>query len=377
MKLSDVRTATELEPIFVDQSGKDPGPLRPGPAMIVPRASIAREIERLADLPPPGNGKRASAVVHPHYKGPETAITPGIDAVINVLKPGEVTEPVRKNSNRVEFCISGSGLANVNGESLPLEKWDVCNIPAMQGYQHRNTGKDLFVWLSMSNAPLLEAHGVHYFEASPPILRLAQPQARKFGEGAFDDALPSGARLQSTEYLADLEVVQSRAHRWAWTDVRKRLAFAPNTHNREIVLLYNPATERRAGTSASFFVTMLGGTTTTPLFRERWGHRHTSATILYHYLGSAVAEVEGEKLVWTEGDLIMAAPGWARHNIHSGSKDGRPTDWGVFALQDHPLHIALESLVWQDDPNQPVSALGLAEEARYLAFSTKNMPAAK
>lgn len=369
--MSNTKPSAELEAIFVDQSGQDRPPLRPWPSMVVPRASIDREIERLADLPRPGNGLRASAIVHPCYNGVGHGISHGFDAVINVLKPGERTAPIRKNSNRVEFCIRGNGVATVNGEDVPLGKWDICNIPSMQRYQHCNTGNDLFVWLSFSNAPALETLGAHYSENDPAVRRLAEPRPRKLNEGAFDVELPGGARLQSSEYLAEIEVVQSRAHLWTWQDVKDQLAFAPRTGNRDMVLLYNPATERRAGTSASFFVTMLGGTATAPVQAPvRWGHRHTPATLLYQMKGTAIAEIEGQKVIWEEGDLIIN-PSWARHSINAGLKDGVPGDWALFALQDHPPHIAQESLIWQDGPEKPVGALGLEDDPSYLAFAAK------
>lgn len=360
------------EAIFVDQSDQALAPLCPWPPVIVSRDAIEREIQRLAALARPANGIRASAIVHPCHTGEGNGISPGFDAVLHVLRPGEATAPIWRNSNRVEFCLRGCGSATVNGEELPLARWDTCNIPAMQRYQHRNVGDDLFVWLSFSNAPLLEKLGAHYAEYDPPVRRLGQPRPRNLKDGWFDVELPGGARLQSAEYLSDIEVVPSRAHLWRWNAVKDQLAFAPRTDQRDMVLLYNPATERRAGTSASFFVTILGGTATAPLQPPvRWGHRHTPAALFYQMMGSAIADIDGKRVVWEEGDLVMGAPTWAQHSINVGVKDGVATDWALFALQDHPPHIAQESLIWQDDPEKPIAALGHEVELDYLAFAAK------
>lgn len=367
--MSETKPATELQPIFADQSGKDPALPQPWPSMIVPRASIEREIERLAELPKPGNGRRASAVVHPLYTGPGQGLTPATDIVINVLKPGEETAPIRRNANQVELCISGSGVAEVNGQELALGKWDICNIPSMQRYRHRNNGNDLFVRLTYTNTPLLEKLGVHFFEEDPRVRRFVEAGPRKLAEGAFDDELPGGARLQSFEYLAEIRVAESRAHRWGWNDIRNRLAFAPHTDRRQVVLLYNPATERLAGTSASFFVAVTGGTTTAPMQPDRYGHRHTSATFNYWLMGSGKNIVNGETLYWNQGDLLLAAPSWAQHSVYWESKDGSPTDWCSVIVQDHPLHIGMESLIWQEGKDKPIAALGAEVDVDDLRFT--------
>ena len=46
--------------------------------MVIPKAAIDREIERLAGLDRPANGRRSAKVVHPHA-GPSEGLAPGID----------------------------------------------------------------------------------------------------------------------------------------------------------------------------------------------------------------------------------------------------------------------------------------------------------
>src|SRR3546814_1274487 len=90
-------TMTEITPVFLDQSGQTPQGPDIWPAIVVPRASIEREIERLADLPAPANGRRATSIVHPAAVAPGLGLAPGTDVTINVLKPGEETVPIRRN----------------------------------------------------------------------------------------------------------------------------------------------------------------------------------------------------------------------------------------------------------------------------------------
>ncbi|GAA4817787.1 cupin domain-containing protein [Sphingosinicella ginsenosidimutans] len=354
---------TELTPQFLDRSGAQPSGPEIWPALVVPRASIEREIERLADLDRPDNGRRASAVVHPYAKAPGLGLAPGTDVTINVLKPGEESAPIRRNSNQLEMCVRGTGVVEVSGEQIRLEKWDVCNIPSMQVYRHRNTGDDLFVCFTYSNAPVLEKLGVHYVEEDPDpsIIRRPRPtEPWKPQESAFEvDLETGGAKMRSYEYLVDIDVVESKALHWPWAKVRENLPFAPRTNNRGIMLLYNPATERRNGTTHSFFATMSGGTRSNRPPEVKRGHRHSSSSINYYFLGNGgKSVVDGQTYEWGVGDLMLSAPGWSEHAHYMGSPDGSPVDQGTLTVQDHPMHIAIESLIWQEEMDGRIHALG-------------------
>jgi hypothetical protein len=52
--------------------------------------------------------------------------------------------------------------------------------------------------------------------------------------------------------------------------------------------------------------------------------------------------------------LLLSAPSWREH-AHYFSETGM----SVYTVQDHPLHIGMESLIWQEDmENDQVHALG-------------------
>jgi gentisate 1,2-dioxygenase len=354
---------TEITHRFIDTSGAAPAGPSPWPALVVPRDSIEREIERLADSDVPANGRRSSSIVHPCAASPGLGLSPGTDVVINVLKPGEQTVSILRSSNQLEMCVRGMGVLEVSGEEIHMQKWDVANVPSMQVYRHRNTGSDLFVRLTYSNAPLLEKLGVHYFEedAAPRNRTLrATDQGRAAEQAGVDLELTArGARMRSYEYLVDIEVVESRALHWPWELVKANLPFEPMSNNRGIMLLYNPATERRNGTTHSFFATMSGGLRNKPPPPVKRGHRHSSAAINYYFLGNGgKSVVEGRTYEWGEGDLMLSAPGWAEHAHYMGSLDGKPVMQGTITVQDHPMHIAMESLIWQEEMDGKIHALG-------------------
>jgi gentisate 1,2-dioxygenase len=82
-------------------------------------------------------------------------------------------------------------------------------------------------------------------------------------------------------------------------------------------------------------------------------HRHVSAAINYYFSGRGRSTVEGRQIEWQAGDLMLSAPGWAVHNHAS-------YDEQVYELtvQDQPLNIAMESLLWQEDLKLPARILG-------------------
>jgi gentisate 1,2-dioxygenase len=331
------------------------------PTVVLPKAAIDAEIERLASSPRPANGRRASSVNHPMNTGPVPAYAPGIDVHIEVLKPGEQTAPVMRSSSMVDMCIRGSGVVQIGAREFRAEKFDVWNTPSMEPYTYRNDGQDLFVRLSYSNAPLLERLEVHYIDPNPAASAQSGPAtggAAAAQHRARDAAKPipigkDGAQMLGYEWLIDIDTVESKPLHWPWKEV------APHLENvygmdvaytgRHLYVLYNPATERRIGTSHSFFATIAK----LPPGKVDRPHRHSSAAINYIMWGNGKSVVNGEKVEWQEGDLHFSAPGWSVHNHAS-------RDQGFIALtiQDHPLHIAMESLLWQETLKDPILKLG-------------------
>ncbi len=149
------------------------------------------------------------------------------------------------------------------------------------------------------------------------------------------------------------DAIESRPLHWPWKKVKAHLdelvALGSSYVGRRLYLLYNPATGRTNGTTQSFFATM---TIRPPGIVDR-PHRHVSAAINYFFAGSGRSTVEGRVFEWKAGDLMLSAPGWGVHNHASH-------DEPVYELtiQDSPAHIAMESLLWQEDLKRPVAVLG-------------------
>src|SRR5581483_3964235 len=122
--------------MFVRQIDNPPARPEFWSPVVIPREEIDREVERLADIVRPANGRRESLIVHPQSDEPGLGLAPGIRVTLSVLKPGERSEPVRHNSTQVNFCIRGGGTCVVGGRRVPFRQYDVWNHPSWATYHH-------------------------------------------------------------------------------------------------------------------------------------------------------------------------------------------------------------------------------------------------
>lgn len=332
---------------------------KPWPAMIVARAEIAAEIERLLDAERKPNARRASDIVHPSSLDSGPAVTPGLSITINVVRPGEQLELLRDNATRVEFVVQGEGSALIGPTRLALSKWGVSSVPSMTKRLYRNEGPEPLVWLSYSNAPLLERLGAYYSDAMetfprPLMAERSAVEQRYVASNAPDyPILSDGARLRGYEFTTDIEVVENKPLVWPWSETSPHLSMEPGDGKRGLLQLYNPATGRRQGTTHSFFAAL----TRWPAGQGRpvpaRGHKHSSFACNYHFEGSGESIVDGQHVEWAAGDLMLSAPSWGEH-----AHGLKATGASVLTVQDHPFQIAIESLIWQEKMDGPILTLG-------------------
>ncbi|MDF0546519.1 AraC family ligand binding domain-containing protein [Sphingobium sp. H39-3-25] len=345
--------------IFVDASGKLPEREAPWEPIVISKEEIDAEIARLSAQPLPANGRRRSFFRHPSNLK-SNGLAPGIEVALDILLPGEETSTFRQNSTQVNFVIRGEGETEVGGERRHTALHDVWNIPSMRIYRHRNTGHEPYVRLTYSNGALLEMMNIHVIEENPqPALRAVESdhsheadsrRSSPYGTFQLND---EGAWMMPYERLINPPSVVSPALYWRWQEVKAHLdkleALGADYIGRRLYLLYNPMTGRTNGTTPSFFATM---TVRPPKIVDR-PHRHSSAAVNYYFSGSGRSTVEGKVYPWKAGDLMLSAPGWSVHNHAS-------FDEPVYELtiQDQPLNIAMESLLWQESLKEPPALLG-------------------
>jgi gentisate 1,2-dioxygenase len=326
---------------------------------VIPKEAIEAEIARLADLPPPANGRRLSFIRNP-ASGVGNGLANGTSVALSVLKPGERTRPIRHNSSQVNFCIAGGGTSSVGGQRIKFDQYDVWNTPPWTVYEHVNDTDALQVRLTYSNAPLLEKLNIHITDEDPPSaagepgkdLHAAETGGAKNPFGTIELA-QTGAFLMPYEQLINPEIAENRPLHWPWRLVKSHLdklaALGKSYAGRRLYLLYNPATGRTNGTTNNFFATI---TIRPPNITDK-PHRHTAAAINYFFSGSGYSTVQGKRYAWKSGDLMLTAPGWAVH--HHSSNDESVYE---LTIQDSPLNIWMGSLLWQEDLNHAIESLG-------------------
>ena len=344
---------------FVDRTGQAEPPHKANPPVVIPKEAIDAEVERLASLPAPANGRRISAIRNP-ASGAGFALANGTAVSLCVLQPGERTKPIRHNSAQVNFCIQGGGTSHVGGRTIRFAQYDVWNTPSWTVYEHINDTGELQVRLTYSNAALLEKLNIHIVDEDPPANAPSGTQGdderhetgSKNPFGTFE-LTPDGAYLMPYEQLINPDVQPSPVLHWPWALVKQHLdklaALGKSYVGRRLYLLYNPSTGRTNGTTNNFFATI---TIRPPNIVDK-PHRHTAAAINYFFSGSGYSTVDGKRYAWKAGDLMLTAPGWAIHNHASN-------DESVYELtiQDSPLNIWMGSLLWQEDLTHPMEALG-------------------
>ncbi len=330
--------------------------------VIFTKDDIDAEIERLADADRPESGFRSSILAHPRADEDSLGLAPGIRVTLDVLRPGEQSRLFRHNATEVNFCIKGGGYTEIAGKKIEFCQYHVVNHPSYTAYRHVNDTDEVQARLTYSNVPMLQKLRVYTADENPPVANVVEEERgeeagrenprRNSPYGTFqlnDD----GAWLMPYEVLINPQSVESKALHWPWSDVKQHLdkleALGKEYIGRRLYMMYNPMTTRFNGCTPSFFATI---TIRPPKIVDR-PHRHTSAAINYYFEGEGRSTVEGKVYEWKAGDLMLSAPGWAVHN-HASYDDY------VYELtvQDQPLHLFMESLIWQEDLKLPAALLG-------------------
>lgn len=343
---------------FVDQSGRRPNQFRPLKPLLVSKAEIDAEIERLADGP--FRGSRRAEVVNPALLG-NGGLYPAVTVSINVLLPGERTTPHRHNSSVVNFGIQGSGRSIIGGRTIEWGQYDTFSTPPWMVHQHVNDTDEIQVRLSYSNSGLLDLLGVHVFEDTGD-LDPNQPLGDAIAEGELsargETIGEDGAALLTYEQLISPEPPYQPALYWPYRALHDRLqhlrSLGQEYKGRRLFLMYDRTTGRSQGTTSTFFATI----TMRPAGIVDEPHRHTSAAINYIFTGRGWSIVGGQRYEWGAGDLMLTAPGWMNHGHATYEGD----DVYELTIQDSPLQIAVGSLLWVENlKDDRTEALGVTK----------------
>lgn len=343
--------------LMLDRSGRAAHEYRPLKPVLIKRAQIEAEIERLSEGE--FRGSRRVAIVHPALAS-SFSLYPAVSVSLNVLLPGERTKPHRHNSSVVNFGVRGRGTSIIGGRTIEWGERDTFSTPPWAIHQHVNDTDEVQVRLSYSNSGLLDLLGVHVVEDTAnlnPQQPLGDPEAERELSERGETIGEDGAALLSYEQLISPEPPYQTALHWPWEELHTRLeklkSLGSEYHGRRLCLMYDRNTGRTQGTTSTFFATI----TIRPAGIVDIPHRHTSAAVNYIFSGKGWSIVGGEHYEWEAGDLMLTAPGWMVHG--HASHEGE--DVYELTIQDSPLQIAIGSLLWVENLRGGTEALGVTK----------------
>ena len=232
---------------------------------LIQRATWQDALRTAASEAPDTLGRRELMVSHPNAEPHIGGMAPGIEIKFGMLPPGGATVRSRTNASQFYMLLQGQAEARVGARTvMQLGFRDSCVVPAMQPYTLSNTGTEVVWYITYSNAALLKRLNVYLeeafaAEAAPAAVESTGPRARDVA-GPGHVLNDTGAKILPYEYLVDVDPVVSQPLLWRWEEVTPHLGGFHNLkagyNGRPLWVLYNPATERRIGTTSCFFATI-------------------------------------------------------------------------------------------------------------------------
>jgi gentisate 1,2-dioxygenase len=318
-------------------------------------------------------GRREISLRHPQSPADNPSVAPGIEVRFGTLKPGEQQQPLRCNATQFCMLLDGQAAVEVAGAVMQVGVRDSWVVPGMRSHLIRNIGSVPLVYVAYSNAALLRRLEAYYEDQLPggPSKMVANRSFQRARDlaGPGHQLNDSGAMILPYEYLVDPDTNESNATLWRWSEIEPHLpavtSLGKDYNGRSLWVLYNPATERKVGTTPCFFASIAvpGKHVVTPF------HLHISAAINFILDGEGSSDVDQQHLEWNVWDIMLSAPSWMRHR--HAVRELRTT---FLTIQDHPFHIGMESLLWQEKPPQgPIMNLGT--EAGFNTNRAEVLPA--
>lgn len=133
-----------------------------------------------------GEGRGAVSLINKDT-GDAYGVSPNINALVQVLAPGEHNNP-HKHSNMAMFIVfEGEGYSMIDGEKVDWEKGDVFYSPAWLEHEHCNTSDhESAVLYTIQDVPTVSGMGAWFLEE--PVGSGATHVVK--GEAKKEDILP-------------------------------------------------------------------------------------------------------------------------------------------------------------------------------------------
>jgi len=221
-----------------------------------------------------------------------------IVAAYQMIMPGEKARSHRHTPNALRLIVDAEPGAYtiVNGEKLSMMPGDVVLTPNWCWHGHGNDGRACAYWLDVLDVPLVQLLEPMFFEPHPD-------------EFEKESVVPNDSPMH-----------------FPWADTERRLAEAASRSNgqpAEIALGGSGPEKSALDTMALAMIELKAGQATAA--------RKVMANSVFGVAkGSGTTEVEGAKLSWSRGDVIVV-PAWRSH-VHRS--DGGAV---LFRVTDEPV----------------------------------------
>lgn len=111
-----------------------------------------------------GEGRGAVSLIN-EDTGDAYGFSPDMNALVQVLKPGEHNDPHRHSNMAIFVVFEGKGYSIIEGEKIEWEKGDVFYSPAWLEHEHCNTSdQEDAVLYTFQNVPNVSRMGSWFLE---------------------------------------------------------------------------------------------------------------------------------------------------------------------------------------------------------------------
>jgi 1-hydroxy-2-naphthoate dioxygenase len=310
---ANIRGQWLLDPML-EHMAKGPPP--EGVPFIWRWADLEPRLREACEVLPDSMAQRNLTLVNP---GSERGGTTGtLGAGVQIVKPGETFSTHRHTMATVRFVVKGGpGMVTVvDGESFPMEDFDLIVLPSQSWHDHDSGAADPGIWMDTIdigvvmglNVPLYEVYGEE-----------RQPVREHVGDSSARRAGVEQRKLVNAPY------------RYSWKEVEPFLtdlasASDGSPYDGVAVEYVNPVTGGPTLPTLSCRIQLLKPGQTTQ------SRRHSASACYFVIRGEGTTVVSGEELDWAERD-VFCVPNWMQHHFANRSRN---EDAVLYSVTDIP-----------------------------------------
>jgi len=247
---------------------------------------------------------------------------------LQMVRPSEIAWAHRHSIGALRLIVEGNKRAYtvVDGETCPMEPYDLILTPPWSWHDHHNESSEHVVWLDVLDASLVTMLNTIFYE---PYAGDRQ-QTRRESEAEYIQA-----RIGVLRPTWEKPRSERLPLRYPWREaealLQKMTHQTASPYDGLSLEYVNPVTGGPALPTLGCWVQMLRPGERT----ER--HRHTSSAIYFVIRGEGETVVGGERIEWSQHDSFVV-PNWAWHEHCNRSKNDEAI---LFSVNDVPVYRAL------------------------------------